>query len=326
MDRNGLFRTAFPFAAILVSMGIGIYLGSATQGPQPPLPQPFPQAITGMQPDLQTRRLMPKEAMIRSLGGAMTDAEAGMMGLAEQGMAPADPEAVQGLPFAEQRRIERRRDLAVVGPVQSLASAFHAALAACVAPDCTVQSSHFLETETGSIQAMADLKVVPGKETGIVEAGSRNLSVRSDVTTSSDRTEQHVDTVARIRNLESLRDRFRSMLKEVPPGDVRAALEVERELSRTQQELDAMEARRISIERVTDRMHLSLSFGTPPSTPYAPTGSDSLSKAFGEFSQTSQRSAAEAVNAVAVMLPWALLALLIAAAARIVLWWRKKAP
>ena len=58
-----------------------------------------------------------------------------------------------------------------------------------------------------------------------------------------DKTNQVVDTDARIKNLTSLRDRLRSMLDD-KTAKFKDIIEVERELANTQSELDGLNSMR----------------------------------------------------------------------------------
>lgn len=78
---------------------------------------------------------------------------------------------------------------------------------------------------------------------------SRSLS-------SQDVTEQYVDTEARLKNAIALRDRLKALLGQAK--DVKDILEIERELTRVQSEIDSMEGRLKKLKGQLDLAQIDL--------------------------------------------------------------------
>ncbi len=76
---------------------------------------------------------------------------------------------------------------------------------------------------------------------------------------SEDKTNQVVDTDARIKNLTELRDRLRLMLTD-KSAKFKDIIDVERELSNTQSQLDAMLSMRKILSQETDLVAVNINF------------------------------------------------------------------
>ncbi len=76
---------------------------------------------------------------------------------------------------------------------------------------------------------------------------------------SEDKTNQVVDTDARIKNLSELRDRLRLMLAD-KTAKIKDIIEIERELSNTQSQLDSMLSMRKILSQETDLVAVNINF------------------------------------------------------------------
>jgi len=97
-----------------------------------------------------------------------------------------------------------------------------------------------------------------GLEGDAEEAGGRLVSTSMNA---EDLTTQIVDTEARLKALRTLRDRLEAIL-ETKPSDVKALLEVERELARVQGQLDAAQSRLAVMRQRVDMSILNLRYET----------------------------------------------------------------
>jgi len=83
-------------------------------------------------------------------------------------------------------------------------------------------------------------------------------------TTADDRTDEVIDTEAKQRNMAEFRDSLRRMLA-TPGARLKDLIEVERELTRVQSDLDSLATRRKTLANDTDKVRVAVSFGAVPS-------------------------------------------------------------
>lgn len=95
-----------------------------------------------------------------------------------------------------------------------------------------------------------DLPAILDRLAGLGKEKSRFIA-------SEDVTEQYIDTEARLKNAVALRDRLRALLDKA--RDVKDILDIERELTRIQSEIDSMEARRKKLKGEIDYAAIDLS-------------------------------------------------------------------
>ncbi len=77
--------------------------------------------------------------------------------------------------------------------------------------------------------------------------------------TADDKTDEVIDTDARLKNMVAFRDRLRGLLA-TPGARLKEVIEVERELVRVQSELDSLTSRRKALSQQTDMVHVNLNF------------------------------------------------------------------
>ncbi len=80
-----------------------------------------------------------------------------------------------------------------------------------------------------------------------------------------DVTEQHVDLQIRLANAKALNDKLRSLLEKTP--DVKAAMEVERELARTRTEIEQIEGQLNRLQSLVAMATLTANFTALPNGP-----------------------------------------------------------
>lgn len=148
------------------------------------------------------------------------------------------------------------------------------------------------------------------------EAGGRIIAENVQ---SEDLTRQIVDTEARMRALNSLRDRLQELLRS-RPGRLADLLEVERELARVQGELDATQSNLAVMRTRVAMSELTISYRSAP----RPVGSDTfepLRNAFANFLGIIVGGFAAIIVIIAGLIPFAVV---IVPLVWLALRWRKR--
>jgi len=122
---------------------------------------------------------------------------------------------------------------------------------------------------------------------------------------SEDKTSTVIDVEAKIKNLTELRDRLRQMLAS-SSGSLKDVLEVERELSRAQSELDSLQMRRKALANETEKVSVDISFRSRKSV--AQTGTFApIATAWHGAGHVLAESIASAITFVVAIVPWLVL-------------------
>ena len=163
------------------------------------------------------------------------------------------------------RYIALRHDISIMTPADSVESSWKQAQDACVAAGCEVLSSVVSRDEqrrpsSASLQA----RVPPGALDAFLAKVTKLGSVGQHAQTADDKTDDVIDTDARLKNMVAFRDRLRGLLA-TPGARLKEVIEVERELVRVQSELDSLTSRRKALSQQTDMVHVSINFQATPS-------------------------------------------------------------
>ena len=170
------------------------------------------------------------------------DVQMGMQGGAEQSLTEiSEPNKATD---AERKYIALRHHLQIETPAEKMQVAFDATVKHCEMLNCQLLSANY-NKETQYIPPSASLSLrVPPRSVEIFLSGlAKNGEVIQHGRDIENKTNQVVDTDARIKNLTSLRDRLRSMLDD-KTAKFKDIIEVERELANTQSELDGLNSMR----------------------------------------------------------------------------------
>ncbi len=138
-------------------------------------------------------------------------------------------------------------------------------------------------------------------------AGGR---IRSRATNTEDLTRAIVDTEASLRAARTLRDRLQAMLAQ-RPGRLADLLEVERELARVQSQIDSTESNLAVMRTRVSMSALTLNYQSGPRAVASDTF-EPLTRALAGFLGFLVQGLAAIVTLIAMLLPWGLLAGLIA--------------
>jgi hypothetical protein len=124
-------------------------------------------------------------------------------------------------------------------------------------------------------------------------------------TESEDKTRTVIDVEAKIKNLTELRDRLRQILG-TERGSLKDLVEVERELSRAQSDLDSLQMRRKALANETEKIAVDISFRSRET--FAKTGTFApIVTACREAGDVLAESVGVAITFIVAVIPWLVL-------------------
>ena len=200
-------------------------------------------------------------------------------------------------------------------------TAWRQANEACAAAGCEVLNSTLVrDDQRRPAHAQLELRIAPDKLDGFLAEVSALGSVGQHSKTAEDKTDEVIDTEARLKNMSEFRDNLRRLMA-TPGAKLKDVIEVERELVRVQSELDSLASRRKALASQTDMVHVSLSFMARASVLETGVWSP-VSEAVTGAGRMLARSVAGLINVVVVLLPWGLLLAVLGWGARLL--WRRR--
>ena len=128
-----------------------------------------------------------------------------------------------------------------------------------------------------------------------------------------------IDTEARQKNSIEFRDSLRGLMS-TPNAKLKDLIDVERELTRVQSDIDSLASRRKALANETDKVHVSLFFSARPSVLESGMWSP-VKRAVLSAGHVLARSVATLIDVAVALVPW-LLALLAGVLAVRSLWRR----
>lgn len=202
--------------------------------------------------------------------------------------------------------IALRHHLQIETPSEQMQASFDAALKHCQALNCELLSANYnKETAYNPPSASLSARVPPRNVEVFLTGLAKNGEVLQHGRDSEDKTNQVVDTDARIKNLTELRDRLRLMLTD-KSAKFKDVIEVERELSNTQSQLDAMLSMRKILSQETDLVAVNINFsaaqGITEQGFFAP-----VARALKDAGRVMMESFASVITFVMSAIPWLLM-------------------
>jgi hypothetical protein len=156
--------------------------------------------------------------------------------------------------------IALRHQLQIETRAEQMQAAFDAAVKHCEALSCELLSAYYNKETPYSPPSASLAARVPPRSVEIFLGGlAKNGEVLQHGRDSEDKTNQVVDTDARIKNLTELRDRLRLMLTD-KSAKFKDIIDVERELANTQSQLDSMLSMRKILSQETDLVAVNINF------------------------------------------------------------------
>ena len=161
---------------------------------------------------------------------------------------------------AVRKYIALRHHLQIETPGEQMQASFDAAVKHCQALNCELLSANYnKETPYNPPSASLSARVPPRNVAIFLDGLAKNGEVLQHGRDSEDKTNQVVDTDARIKNLTELRDRLRLMLTD-KSAKFKDIIDVERELANTQSQLDSMLSMRKILSQETDLVAVNINF------------------------------------------------------------------
>jgi hypothetical protein len=226
-----------------------------------------------------------------------------------------------------QRFLAVRQDLNVEVPPEQLADAWAKVRDLCGTLQCELLSSSLLrETPQQPGNAQLEMRVLPADVDKLLGGLTMVAHVVSHTTTSEDKTAEVIDVEARIRNRTEFRDSLRVMLRDtVTKRTMADLLAIQRTLSDTQAELDAMATQRKVLGQQTSKQHIQIQFMPKRALVRGGDSYNPMMKALRNAGAVLAESVGALITFAAAVLPWFLLVVLPAGWLARVLWRRRRA-
>ena len=205
-----------------------------------------------------------------------------------------------------ERYVAERHKLDILTSDSELQKAWESAVADCAKLQCEVVSSTISARTADSPPAgKLFLRVAPSDLNSLLSSVSKPGTVAEHTTEREDKTTQVVDTDAKIKNLTAFRDNLRAMLAR-PGGTVRDTVEIQRQLTDTQAQLDSETAQRKILANETEKIAVEISFRVERQSGNG-RGFAEIWDALRNSGGVLAESTASLVIAVFALIPWLLL-------------------
>ncbi len=223
---------------------------------------------------------------------------------------------------AEQRRyLALHHSLRIQTVAQGAEQAWRQANQACLAAGCDVLASTLEQEDTRRpARASLEARVPPAQLEPFLKQLGGLGTVRQHSKTAEDKTDEVLDTEARLKNMTAYRDRLRQMLL-TPNAKLQELIEVERELVKVQSDLDSLASRRKALANLTDKVLVSIGFSELASESRLPAWYP-VRSALDDAGRMLGSSVGGLITTVVAVLPWAALLGGLFAATRAV--WRRR--
>jgi hypothetical protein len=237
--------------------------------------------------------------------------------------APAAEQATKAGPKLSKRFIALKHKLLVLTQADAVEPAWRSAQEACVVAECDILSSSIThEGEHRPASASIEVRVPPDKlGTFLAKVNTLGHVGQHDMA-AEDRTDEVIDTEARQKNMATFRDHLRQMMA-TPGAKLADVIEIERELTRVQSEIDGLATRRQALSNETDKVRVSISFQAQSSM-LAPGMWSPVSRALNGAGHVFAASIGGLIDFMAAVTPW-LIVLVPAGMGLRALWRRRKA-
>lgn len=234
--------------------------------------------------------------------------------------AQAESAADAQAPPADNRYIAYTHRYAIEAERARLRAVVDAHLLRCKALDCVVLNQSFSEeNDNQPPSASLSVRVAHKDRDKFTEAlKSGDSRVINQSTSAEDKTLQVVDVEARMANLTQLRDRLRKLLAD-PKAGIKEAVDIERQLSQTQGELDSMNSQRRVLGQQTERELFDINYQARRSA-IERSIFEPVKAALLGFGRVFMHSLAALISFVAAAMVWIVLLAVVGWCAR--RWWR----
>jgi hypothetical protein len=226
-----------------------------------------------------------------------------------------------------QRFLAVRQELNVEVPQAQLADAWGQVRDLCATLRCELLTATLLrETPQQPGNALLEMRVAPADVDRLLGTLAGVATIVSQNTISEDKTTEVIDVEARIKNRTDFRDSLRLMLRDTTTKRTKSdLLEIQRTLSDTQAELDAMAAQRKLLEQQTSKQHIQIQFTPTRALVQGGTSYSPIGRALRDAGHVLGESMGALITFVAAVLPWLVLVVLPLGWMLRALWRRRRA-
>jgi hypothetical protein len=215
---------------------------------------------------------------------------------------------LSALAASPQRFMAERDKLEIIESGSELQKSWESAINFCATIQCEVISSS-ITTPTGNSVPTGDisLRVAPEDLKKLWAYLDKLGKIAQHTTEREDKTIVVVDTEAKIKNLTSFRDSLRAMLAK-PSARVQDLVEIQKQLTDTQSELDAETTQRKILADETEKVAVEISFRIAGPNG-SPGGFALIWNAFRESDSVLGDSTASLITTIVAVIPWLILIL-----------------
>jgi hypothetical protein len=219
-----------------------------------------------------------------------------------------------------QRYIAERHKLEIITSESDLQKSWESTVAYCGTIQCEVVSSSITTRAGDSMPSgIIFLRVAPDDLKRLLGSVEKLGKIIQHTTDREDKTIVVVDTEAKIKNLTSFRDNLRAMLAK-PGATVKDLVEIQKQLTDTQSELDSEIAQRKILANETEKIAVEISFRVERSKENTG-GFAQVWNAVRESGSILADSTASLITTIVAIIPW--LILILPAVWLLVRGWRK---
>ena len=218
--------------------------------------------------------------------------------------APFAMAQLQESPGPTQRYIAERHKVEVITSESQLQKSWESAVTFCGTIRCEIISSNITTRAAASMPSGGiSLRVAPEDFTKLLAYVEKLGRVAQHTTEREDKTTSVVDTEAKIKNLTTFRDNLRAMFAK-PSSTVRDLVEVQKQLTDTQAELDSETAKRKILANETEKIAVEISFRVESPSQNA---MSQIWNAFKESGSILADSTAALITTIVAVIPWLIL-------------------
>ena len=209
-------------------------------------------------------------------------------------------------PGPSQRFIAVRHKVEIITPESDLPKAWQSVITFCGTIQCEVVSSSITtRTHDSPPSGHISLRVSPEDAKKLFIHVEKAGNIVQHITESEDKTAVVIDTDAKIKNLTSFRDSLRAMLTR-PSASVKDVVEIQRQLTDVQAQLDSETAQRKILANQTEKVAVEIAFHVEKSIAgtgvFAPIGD-----ALRESGSVLADSVASLITVIVAVIPWLVL-------------------
>jgi len=216
------------------------------------------------------------------------------------------PMALTAFARSPQRYIAERHNLEVITTESELQKSWESAVAFCPTIQCEIVSSSITTRASDSVPSgVISLRVAPDDLKKLLGYVEKLGKIARHTTDREDKTAAVVDTEAKIKNLTGFRDNLRAMLAR-PSATVKDLVEIQKQLTDTQSELDSETAQRKILANETEKVAVEIAFRVERPNGNAG-GFAQVWDALRESGSVLGESTASLISTIVAIIPWLIL-------------------